>query len=359
MSDDRRGALSDGQQMLLWVIGIAGSMLLFVILKPYLLRGWQVAAVWHAQVLSQVGDHAVGRAFYSLIGVNAEQLGRLGGALASRDSSGFTGHLVWKVSEYLGRVLRWFLAPLLIVLSWDALSYSRRYRRHFANGAELFRYVQSNFGRYLARVENALKADLYRGPHAVAKTEWRWAADNQCLKSDDSLDEERALVAFRAQLGPHFTAWEALLKGQRGWIAKEILSWLKSPSDRQDVIGYAIRGHRYESTVLLALLLGARRFGVVPCMAFAGLRRSDRALWYAIESTGRRLPFYEGAGIVAQYEYEMALLAVGKGQYSPQEGRVEGVVAGLKVALETEVKDAPAALGQADPGMWASYDPTK
>src|SRR3954468_19269375 len=117
MSDDRRGgALSDSQQMLLWIIGIAGAALVFMLLKPYLLRWWQAAAVWHAQVLSQVGDHALGRAFFSTIGVNAEQLGRLGRALASRDPASLTGHLVWKVSEYLGQVVRWFLAPLLFLL---------------------------------------------------------------------------------------------------------------------------------------------------------------------------------------------------------------------------------------------------
>jgi len=358
MPDDRKGGVSDEQQMLLWILGIVGAALLFTMLKPELLRLWQTTAVWHAQVLSRVADNAAGRAFYSVIGVSGDQLDRLGRALSSRDAAEFSGHFVWKVSEYLGKILRWFLAPLLILLSWDALTYPRRYRRHFSNGAALFRYVQTNFGRHLRRVENALKADLYTGPHAVAKTEWRWAAENKCLKPDDSLDEERALVALKAQLGPEFTTWDALLKGKRGWIAREILGYLKTKSDQDGVTAYAIRGHRYESTVLMALLLAARRFGVVPCMAFAGLRKVDRSLWYAIESTGRRLPFYEGAGIIAQYEYEMALLALGKGEYTPQPGRVEAVIPGLKGALETEVKETPA-LAQADQSTWASYDPTK
>lgn len=358
MADDRKDGLSDGQQMLLWIACIVILAVGFAMLKPDLLRLWQRAAVWHAEVLAQVDDNPVGRAFYSVIGANGDQMGKLGEVLASRDASGFSGDLVWKVSEYIGKVLRWFLAPILILLSWDVLTYPKRYRRHFANGAALFRYVQANFGRYLARVENALKEDLYKGPHAVAKTEWRWAIENKCVRPDDSLDEERAIDALRAQLGTPFTTWDALIKGKNGWIAKEILGFLKSKTDQEGVTAYAIRGHRYESTVLVALLLAARRFGVVGCMTFTGLRKVDRSMWYALESAGRRLPFFEASGIMAQYEYEMALLAVGKGQHKPHEGRVESAIAGLKEALESQVNYA-AAPEQADQGVWANYDPTK
>jgi len=358
MAQDRSGELSDGQQMLLWILCIVGTAVLFAILRPHLLSLWQVAAVWHAETLSRVDHSAIGHAFYSAIGASGDHLGKLGQALASRDSSGFSGDLVWRVSEYIGKVLRWFLAPPLILLAWDVLSYPRRYRRHFGNGAGLFRYVQATFGRYLARVENAINADLYQGPHAVAKTEWRWATENKCVRPDDSLDEERALVALRSQLGTLFTTWNALIKGKNGWIAREILGYLGSNSDREGVIAYAVRGHRYESTVLVALLLAARRFGVVPCMTFAGLRKIDRPLWYALESAGRRLAFVEAAGIMAQYEHEMALLAAGKGEHRPHEGQVQAAIAGLKSALETEAKDQ-SSRALADRGVWANYDPTK
>jgi len=361
MAEDRNNGLSDAQQMLLWLLGILGAALLFALLKPDLLRLWRAAAVWHARILGELDDTALGHAFYSTVGVRGDQLAKLGRALASRDPAGFSGDLVWRVSEYIGKVVRWFLAPILILLCWDVLSYPKRFRQHFANGAALFRYVQRNFGRYLRRVENALKSDLYTGPHAVAKTTWRWATENGCLKADDSLDEARALAVLRSQLGPPFTRWDALLHGRNGWIAREVLSHLSSPEDQAGVIAYAIRGHRYESTVILALLLAARRFGVVPCMAFAGLRRVNRALWYAIESAGRRLPFIEAAGILAQYEYEMALLSVGQGRQTPQEGRVESAIAGVKVALQSELKELPpGAVAQGTQlGVWADYDPSK
>ncbi len=344
--------------MLLWIVGIIAALIAFAILKPDLLRLWQRAAVWHTEVLSKVDDNPAGNAFYSLIGANGDQMSKLGQALANRDATTLTSEVVWRVSEYIGKVLRWFLAPALLLLAWDVLKYPKRYRQHFANGASLFRYVQTNFGKHLARADNALKADLYAGAHAVAKTPWQWASENKCVKTDELIDEELAIVAMRKQLGAAFTTWDALLKGERGWIAKDILSFLKTQADKDGVTAYATRGHRYESTVIISLLLATRRFGVVSCMLFVGLRKKDRALWYALESAGRRVSFVEGAGIMAQYEYEMALINVGKGKHTPQEGRVEAALPGLKEALEFEIKEA-SAQEQTDQGVWAEYDPTK
>ena len=93
-------------------------------------------------------------------------------------------------------------------------------------------------------------------------------------------------------------------------------------------------------------------------MVFSGLRKKDRALWYALESAGRRVAFVEAAGIIAQYEYEMALYHKGNGKVVPQEGRVEAAIAGLKEALEFEVKES-SEQEKADTGVWADYDPTK
>lgn len=357
MADDRKDGLSDGQQMLLWILGLVLVAILFSVFRPDLLRAWQRVAVWHAHTLSDIGEEGLGRVLYKAIGADSNQLDRLGNALASRDATTLNSDLVWKVSEMLGKILRWFLAPALLLLSWDVLQYPKRYRRHFANGATLFKYVQDNFGRHLARAENALKSDLYKGAHAVAKTPWQWMSENTCVKPDETLDEPKALDALRRQLGTPFTSWKALIKGENGWIASEILSYLPSKTDRDGITSYATRGHRYEATVCVSMLLAARRFGVVPVMSFAGLRKTNRALWYALASAGRRVCFVESAGIMAQYEYEMALLNAGKGKHSPAEGRVEAAIAGLKEALEFEVKDEGVMQGDLD--VWVSYDPTK
>ena len=262
MADDRKEGLSEAQTMLLWIAGITAAAFLLSIFKPELLKLWQRCAVWHANVLSDIGDNGLMRGFYQKIGTSSESLARLAHQLAKHDATSFTKETVWKVSEYIGKILRWFIAPALAVIAWDMLSYPKRYRRHFANGVALFRYVQTNFGRYLARAENALKSDLYAGPHAVAKTPWQWVSANKCVKADEALDEARALEALRGQLGPKFTTWAALVKGPRGWIATEILNYLSVKSDRDGVKAFAIRGHAYESTVLVALLLVRRSASV-------------------------------------------------------------------------------------------------
>jgi hypothetical protein len=358
MADERKEGLSEGQTMLMWIVGLVAVLLLFAAYKPELLRLWKNAAVWHAHTLSKVDGNAAGRAFYSAIGTDGEYLEKLSKGLERVDHRNLTKAQVWAVSDLIGKTLRWFLAPILLLLAWDMLRYPKRYRRNFPNGVALFRYVQKNFGQHLARADNALNADLYKGDHAVARAPWQWCIENKCVKADEQLDEPKAIEALRKQLGAPFSSWDALLKGKNGWIAKEILGHLKSNSDREGVTTFAIRGHRYESTVLIALLLATRRFGVVSCMVFSGLRKTDRALWYAIESAGRRVAFVEGAGIMAQYEYEMALINIGKGKHTPQEGRVEAALTGLKESLELEVKetrtDAPS-----DASVWASYDPTK
>lgn len=358
MADDRKESLSEGQQLLLLAVGVAIALFLFMTYKPEMLRLWQRVAVWHTEVLSQVDDSSVGSAFYGVIGANGDQMAQLGAKLSRVDATTLSKDTIWKVSEYIGKVLRWFLAPILILLAWDVIKYPTRYRRRFANGAALFQYVKRNFGRYLARADNGLKADLYKGEYAVAKTPWQWCVEHQCVSDDEQLDEHKAIGVLRQQLGPRFTTWDALMKGERGWIAKEILGFLKSKSDRDGVISFATRGHIYESTVLVALLLATRRFGVVSCMVFAGLRRTNRALWYALESAGRRVAFVEGAGILAQYEYEMALHHKGKGKVAAQEGRVEAALSGLREALEFEVKES-SEQEKADTGVWADYDPTK
>jgi hypothetical protein len=358
MAEERKEGLSEGQSMLLWAVGVAIALYLLSIYRPELLRFWQRAAVWHTQVLSLVDDVGPGRAFYNLIGVSGDQMVQLGTKLASIDAALLNKQTVWNVSEYIGRVLRWFLGPLLILLALDVMNYPKRYRRHFPNGAALFNYVKTHFGRHLARADNGLKADLYKGEHAVAKTPWQWCVEHQCVSANEMLDAPKAIAVLRRQLGPLFTTWDALIKGERGWIAKEILGFLKSKADQDGVIVFATRGHIYESTVLVALLLGTRRFGVVSCMHFAGLRRRNRALWYALESAGRRVAFIEGAGILAQYEYEMALHSKGKGQLSAQEGRVEAAISGLNEALEFEVKEVTEQ-EKASTGVWADYDPTK
>lgn len=59
--------------------------------------------------------------------------------------------------------------------------------------------------------------------------------------------------------------------------------------------------HAYVSTVLCALLVAARSYGVLPPNYFIWLRPRNRLLWYTLNSLGRRTPFAEVAGAHAHY----------------------------------------------------------
>lgn len=64
----------------------------------------------------------------------------------------------------------------------------------------------------------------------------------------------------------------------------------------------------YTLTWMVALLECAReKGGQLPSCEFLWLRPVDRGLWYALNQTGGRTPWMEGAGVWAHYEAEAAL----------------------------------------------------
>src|SRR5260363_436592 len=62
--------------------------------------------------------------------------------------------------------------------------------------------------------------------------------------------------------------------------------------------------HPYPRTLLMALLIEARTLGVLPSSHFIWLKPLDRALWYALNTAGRKVPFIESAGVFNQMQAE-------------------------------------------------------
>ena len=60
-----------------------------------------------------------------------------------------------------------------------------------------------------------------------------------------------------------------------------------------------LQKHAYASTVISAMLLEARKHGVLPPSFFIWLRPSNRALWYTLNGVGRSTPFSEASGVHA------------------------------------------------------------
>lgn len=62
--------------------------------------------------------------------------------------------------------------------------------------------------------------------------------------------------------------------------------------------------HPYPRTLLMALLIESRQMGVLPSSNFIWLKPLDRALWYPLNTAGRKVPFMESAGVFNQMQAE-------------------------------------------------------
>lgn len=62
--------------------------------------------------------------------------------------------------------------------------------------------------------------------------------------------------------------------------------------------------HPYPRTLLMALLIESRQMGVLPSSNFIWLKPLDRALWYPLNTAGRKVPFMEAAGVFNQMQAE-------------------------------------------------------
>lgn len=65
-----------------------------------------------------------------------------------------------------------------------------------------------------------------------------------------------------------------------------------------------IEKHAFNRTVLFALMMQARRLGVLQPAEMRWLRFYDRQLWYIVQTIGRQASFAEAAGVLSHYLYE-------------------------------------------------------
>lgn len=129
---------------------------------------------------------------------------------------------------------------------------------------------------------------------------------------DDLRDHEKALFsAFCARIVDGRKASKNLLdalnmsarnkKSRPNYsLAQEAYRKYRNNPKARDVL----RRHPYARTFLMALLEQSRESGVLPPAEFLWLKPNDRALWYPLNSLGRKTPFVEAAGVFAQFQAE-------------------------------------------------------
>ena len=169
---------------------------------------------------------------------------------------------------------------------------------------------------------------INEGPWAMALHPLEFARKFSLLDGQ-ALNRDRAERLFASQLGPLWEGPEKLRSSTRALFAcfcaqacednksaidglkrlavsvssgtpdygfvKELLDKHYQNPKVQDVIGK----HAYVSTVISAMLLRARAYGVLPPSFFLWLRPLNRPLWYTLNGVGRSTPFSEAAGVHA------------------------------------------------------------
>jgi intracellular multiplication protein IcmP len=197
---------------------------------------------------------------------------------------------------------------------------------------------------------NLVKADIDKGPWAMAMTPMQFCKRHQLLEEfrrgpqegmtrkewdriEVKLKRGQANKIFATQLGalwagphklpPHikvlYAVFGARLNNDTEAASKMLKQLAASSTSKLDFTGAeellkkhentklvqkAIQPHAYVLTVMASMLEGARQDGVQASADFLWLKPIDRRLWYILNTVGRQTPGAEVAGIFAHWVAE-------------------------------------------------------
>ncbi|WP_116138384.1 conjugal transfer protein TrbA [Trinickia diaoshuihuensis] len=266
--------------------------------------------------------------------------------------------LAWQIGAF-------YLAIPIAVAGWSA----SRAMRHPIVRARRVHSVQTLLeaqSKSFSAVAPVLRRDLSND----RSSEWassmhpeEWVAQHRLLV-DGKLDTDRARALLVAQLGKPVSSFDALSAVERALFAvfglRVFFKDVEASKALVDALNYSAQNahskpnlaladeafkrcalsdqakrwlhkHRYPRTLLMALLLEARQLGVLPSSMFIWLKPLDRALWYPLNTAGRKVPFMESAGVFNQWQAEQVASENGCVLNGPH---VEDALAGLRRYLE-------------------------
>lgn len=219
---------------------------------------------------------------------------------------------------------------------------------------------------HFSAVAPILKKDLTndRSPEwASSMHPEEWVAEHGLIVNEE-VDVNRARQVFIEQLGKPLTSLSKLAPHEKALFAVfalrafykdtkgaqkliDALNYSASNEQSRPDFSVAMRAfnkcasnklakkwatkHRYARTLLMALLIEARQTGVLPSSNFIWLKPLDRALWYPLNTAGRKVPFIEAAGVFSQMQAEEVAWDNDCVLMAPH---VEEAIAGLQKYLE-------------------------
>jgi len=119
-------------------------------------------------------------------------------------------------------------------------------------------------------------------------------------------------------------------QGKKGYPDLSITNQtFKKYANHPDVQAW-IEKHPYPRTLLYSMHKEAVKSGKLPSSNFRWLKGMDRGLWYALNTTGRKVPFIESAAVFCQASWEDFLQDAG---YTIQEPVLDGAIDGIEQYL--------------------------
>jgi len=273
----------------------------------------------------------------------------------------------YQYGEYMHRLTTLVVSPLLIFIGI-------RLHKHASMDADVFGIIKGvpaiaqvlakGAGRgWMREIKDLSKHPLFEGPINLQApiTPWRLATLYGIANIDDyrqlqAFDMGRAVRVFSKTLGRPFTSVEDLEKGPLGEIWKRLLNQIP-PKERPGAIAFALKGHIYEKTIIVALMRGMGQTMIVDPGPLQIIRYKDIAMFDAMCSVGRRTCYASGSGILGQYRYEVSLYnaTTQKGAMKPEpEIGAQWAANWLKEALETDPFESPWIETE---DIWKEFDP--
>jgi len=328
---------------------IVGFVLFFIVsliihrYTPLFYQGWKVAFLPVVKAIDWVSKSVIGDLINPILGTTKTQTHALNQFISQTPVANWSVQGFIAMNHFIGQYLQIVLFPVGVYGTVFVFKNTQRLGgafQHFKNSRLLNAYILSPEKRLnMGKLEHCDFTGVKTGALSCAQfcEKHNLITINEIENAANDIDVEVAFKVFSDQLGPRFSTRSEFFSGDYGWIAHFIIKHVPI-AHRHEAIDYALEGHLYISTALLGLLDIARRFGVVPIQPFLRLKQQNRALWYAIASLGRKVSFVEGAGIVAQFDYENRFKQSMKEltDTTPMPEQVESAVNGLMQALIEE-----------------------
>jgi len=363
-------AQSDSRDNDLWVliILIAGAIFLFWHFTDKILGVWQAIIVPVGNLVAWIASTELGAMVARLLKQDPETLARIppyiqGLGPEQLKTLGYSG--AKRYGDYVHRWTTLVLSPAMIFVGWRLLKHSTQDGAMFGvivGVPAMARKLATGIGReWMANVKDLTKAAMFEGAigDQAPITPWRLAELYGLAKVDDNrhlleLDRTRTHQVFLRTLGRRFTSIADLQAGPYGWLWTELMSQIRK-DERKSACDYALRGHLYEKTVIIALMRGMIQTMIVNIGPLAPLRHKDLAFYDAVSSVGRRTCYAAACGIMAQYRYEVELLRTAKGKINPELGKgADWAVDWLEEALVTDPYEQP--WFESD-DIWLDFEP--